>query len=368
MARQFELLKVGGTPREIGLQVGDALRDKILLTIQQIYDYELTFFKWQTIGSYPELLDLTRDQVLARTREFLPHFERYAPGMVEELRGIAEGARISFEEALLLQIRGEIVYAMTSGCTAFAISAGGTRDGRALAGQNWDYAIDVDLGVMHLLHVTPKEGPRQLMLTYAGLTSFLGMNSAGVSSFANSLPWGWCKVGIPHYPVFWRVFRERDLAGVRRVIDETNTVQAENHVFADGSGAIADLELTPDSVTWLDDQEGFFVHTNHYVVEPNRSRPDLQPTIADTTARFKRMRELISARYGQLDVSSMQGLLADHEGYPTSICRHEAMPDGTPGGPAIGPTVASMISVPQRGVMYVCAGKPCEGEYVEYQV
>lgn len=367
MARQFELLKVGGTPREIGLQVGQALRDKIPLAIQQIFDHELTFFEWQTIGPYPPLPNLTRDQVLARTREFLPHFERYAPGLVEELQGIAEGARISFEEALLLQIRGEIVYAMTSACTSFAVSAGGTRDGLVLAGQNWDYGIDIDLGIMHLLHVTPTDGPRQLMLTFAGLTSFLGINSAGVASFCNSLPWGWCKVGIPHYPLWWRVFRERDLAGVRRVLDETNSVQAENHLFADGSGAIADAELTPDGVTWLDDREGFFAHTNHYVGEPNRSRPDLPVIIPDTEPRLERMRELIAARYGQLDVPTMQLLLADHEGYPTSICRHEALPNISEALPNIS-TVASMISLPQRGVMYVCAGNPCEGEFIEYHV
>jgi isopenicillin-N N-acyltransferase-like protein len=207
----------------------------------------------------------------------------------------------------------------------------------------------------------PDDGPRQLMLTFAGLTSFLGINSAGVASFANSLPWRWCKVGIPHYPVLWRVFREHDLAGVRRVLEETDSVQAENHLFADGSGAIADAELTPDGVGWLDPGEGFIVHTNHFVSERYGARADLPVVIPDTVPRFERMRELIGAHIGDLDVATMRKLLADHEGYPlSSICKHGELPTSS--------TIASMISLPQRGVMYVCCGNPCEGEYIEYQV
>lgn len=382
MARQFELLRVSGSPRRIGLQVGTELREKVWRAIEQIFDYELYFYKWQTVGAYPDLGDLTRDRILAATHEFLPHLERYAPAMVEELRGIAEGARISFEEALLLQIRGEIVYALTPpdfvatspvatssvACTAFAISGAGTKDGRTLVGQNWDYAVDLDSGIMHLLHVTPEDGPRQLMLTYAGLTSFIGMNSAGVANFLNSLPWGWCKVGIPHYPVCWRIYRERELAGVRRVLEATDTVQAENHLLADGSGHYADAELTPQGVSWIDDRDGFLVHTNHYLAEPNASNPNLGATVADSLTRRARLGSMIAEHYGTIDLSLLHGFLSDHENYPTSICRHEGMPDGTPEGPKIGWTAASLIAVPEQGLMYICVGNPCQGEYVEYQV
>ena len=357
MSRRFELLKVHGSPREIGLQVGDAMRDKILLAIQQIFDHELAYFGPMTVGEVPAIPELTRAEILQRTRAFLPKFERYAPGMVEELRGIAEGARIDFEEALLLQIRGEIVYAM-AGCTSFALSGRVTADGAVITGQNWDYAIDLDLGVMHLLHVTPDDGPRQLMLTFAGLTSYLGINSAGIGSFCNALPWSWCKVGIPHYPLWWRVFRERDLAGIRSVFAETESVQAENHVFTDQSGAIADAELTPEGAVWLDDREGFFVHTNHFLAEPYASR--LPAYLPDSKPRLERMRGLVCDRLGHLDPASMQTFLSDHDGFPTSICRHETSPGFW--------TTASLVAVPQHGLLYVAAGNPCEGEYLEYQV
>jgi isopenicillin-N N-acyltransferase-like protein len=360
MARRFDLLKVHGSPRQIGLQVGEALRDKIPLAIDQIFEHELGYFEAMTVGPVPELPAMTRADVLQKTRAYLPHFQQYAPDMVQELHGIAEGARIDFEEALLLQIRGEIVYALTGGCTSFALGASTTKDHAVVTGQNWDYAVDLDLGIVHLLHVTPDEGPRQLMLTFAGLTSYLGINSSGVSSFCNALPWAWCSVGIPHYPLWWRVFRETGLAGVRSVMEQTKSVQAENHVFSDSSGSIANGELTPEGVAWLPDEEGFFVHTNHYVSQRYRNRPDLPVYLADSPLRLERMRSLIRTKLGVLDVASMETFLSDHQGFPTSICRHEKLPGFW--------TSASLVAVPQKGLMYVCAGNPCEGEFVEYQV
>jgi Acyl-coenzyme A:6-aminopenicillanic acid acyl-transferase. len=354
------LIRVHGSPRQIGLQVGEALRDKIPLAIDQIFEHELGYFEPMTVGPVPEIPQMTRGEVLQKTRAFLPHFQAYAPGMVEELHGIAEGARIDFEEALLLQIRGEIVYALTGGCTSFALGPTATKDQAIVTGQNWDYAVDLDLGIVHLLHITPDEGPRQLMLTFAGLTSYLGINSAGVSSFCNALPWRWCDVGIPHYPLWWRVFRESGLNGIRSVMEQTNSVQAENHVFTDISGAIADCELTPEGAVWLPAQDGFIVHTNHYLSKEYGDRPDIPIYLDDSPRRLERMRSLVRSKLGKLDVGSMQAFLSDHEDYPTSICRHETEPGFW--------TSASLVAVPERGLMYVCAGNPCEGEFVEYQV
>jgi isopenicillin-N N-acyltransferase-like protein len=303
---------------------------------------------------------LSREQAIARTHDFLPLFEQYCPLMLDELRGIAKGAAISFEEALLLQIRGEIIYAYATvaGCTSFTFSREVTRSGEVIAGQNWDYPLDLDL--LHILHVTPDDGPAQLMMTFAGLTSYMGINAAGIGNFANALPWGWCQLGIPHYPFKWRVLRETELAGIRQVAAETRTVQPGNYVFCDGNGAIGDLELTPEGGVWLDDQAGFFVHTNHFLGEPFASRPDLLPDLADSKPRYERMHSLVEAQLGSIDVSSLKTMLSDHENYPTSICRHEELPGIR--------TSASLIAEPEQGVMHVCAGNPCSGEYVTYRL
>jgi isopenicillin-N N-acyltransferase-like protein len=357
MAHKFPLLKVSGSRYNIGLQVGEALRDKIPRVIGQIFDYELALCKKWTKGeSLPAIPDFTPDDVLKRTRDFIPLFERYCPLMLEELRGIAAGAGLSFEEALLLQIRGEVVYAIAGGCTSFVFSRDVTKEQEIIIGQNWDYPIDLDL--LLILHLTPEDSPAQLMMTFAGLTSYMGINAAGIGNFANALPWGWCQIGIPHYPFKWRIFQQANLAGIRRVCDETKTVQPGNYVFCDGSGEIADVELTPEGAVWLDNVEGFFVHTNHFLGEPFRSRPDLPPLTEDSISRYQRMYGFVKKSYGQVDVSLMQKFLSDHDNYPVSLCRHEEYPALC--------TSASLIAEPEHGVLHACAGNPCKGEYVTY--
>jgi isopenicillin-N N-acyltransferase-like protein len=362
MAYKFPLLKVKGSHYEIGLQIGEALHNLIPRVIDQIFYHELAVNALPVEGHYtaPLMPVLTREQIFARTREFLPLFESYCPQMLDELRGISKAADISFEEALLLQIRGEIIYtyATVAGCTSFTFSREVTRTGEVIAGQNWDYPIDLDL--LHILHVTPDDGPAQLMMTFAGLTSYMGINEAGIGNFANALPWGWCQLGIPHYPFKWRVLRQTSLDGVREVANQTRTVQPGNYALCDGDGNIGDLELTPEQSVWLENREGFFVHTNHFLGEPYANRPDMKPFLADSIPRYQRFHGLVSEHIGDIDVAILQNLLSDHENYPTSVCRHDKLPGIC--------TSASLISEPEQGLLHVCAGNPCSGEFVTYQL
>jgi isopenicillin-N N-acyltransferase-like protein len=196
------------------------------------------------------------------------------------------------------------------------------------------------------------------MFTFTGLTSFMGLNSSGVSHFGNSLPWGWCDVAIPHYPIKWRIYQEKSLAGVRRLLDGTRTVQPGNAVMADGDGNIADVELTPERAVWLDPTDGFFVHTNHFLGAPYANRADLPPILEDSVPRLERITSLVRQAGPKLDVEKLKSILSDHENYPVSICRHaERMC-----------TSASLIAEPERGLMHVCAGNPCDGDFVTYQV
>ena len=122
--------------------------------------------------------------------------------MLDEIRGLAEGASISFEHALLCQVRGEATRApLGEGCTAFALTRSATVDGHALAGQNQDLPPEFsDLGIV--LHIEPTDGrPRALTFTFAGQLGYMGTNEHGVSHFANGLADYEWKLGLPHYPL-----------------------------------------------------------------------------------------------------------------------------------------------------------------------
>jgi hypothetical protein len=54
----------------------------------------------------------------------------------------------------------------------------------------------------------------------------------------------------------------------------------------------------------------------------------------------------------------MMQMLADHDGYPASICRHE---------PSFA-TIASLVAEPDHGRLHVAAGNPCQHAAVTYQL
>jgi hypothetical protein len=67
---------------------------------------------------------------------------------------------------------------------------------------------------------------------------------------------------------------------------------------------------------------------------------------------------LLRQHYGQLTPELFQKLLADHAGYPTSICKH--------GLESV--TIFSIIIQLEQLRAWIGRGRACEAQYFEYQL
>jgi isopenicillin-N N-acyltransferase-like protein len=87
---------------------------------------------------------------------FLPVMETFAPHLIEEIRGIADGAHASFAEALRANVRAEVMGAAVNEalCTSLAVGREATADGADLSGQNLDQH-PANRSLMNILHVEP---------------------------------------------------------------------------------------------------------------------------------------------------------------------------------------------------------------------
>lgn len=349
--KQFPFIKVTGSPYEMGYQHGQVCDDRIKKFVELI------------IKSASDGKSVTKQDVLNRTKVFQPLFEEYCPKLIEEIRGLADGARISFEEALLLQIRGEINNVSSSECTAYAISGEGTVSGEIIIGQNSDMTpVMEELGIV--LHLTPEKGPKIVMWTFGGHLGYHGMNSAGVAHFANALADGpeW-RFGLPHYPVKRRMLEQTTVAECLQLFDNTQVCSSGNYVLTGGCRTIIDVELTPEGYATLDDaDEGFIVHTNHFLSPRFATSETDAHSSPDSFKRLKQLRTLIKNEYGAITVEMIKRFLSDHEDPPISICRH--LNEQNQGSK----TVASLIAEPESGRFHVCMGNPCENEYQIYEV
>lgn len=352
MSTTFPLIEAGGTHRELGRQHGEQVRDRL----RAFLDY------------LARVLKLGADQVGRRSLRFLPLFEQYCPHLVEEVRGLAEGAGVSLAEALVVQIRGELAQVPSEGCTTFVISGRGTASGTILIGQNSDVEPDYD-ALGYILHLRPIDKPAVMMWTFGGQIGYHGLNSAGVAHFANSLgggpPW---KLALPHYPVKRMMLERRTLADIFQLLKEIPVCSHGNYVLCDRTD-IADVELTSEGFEILRDPgTGFLAHANHFLCGPHACPANHVLSLKDSFSRQTRIDELITARFGRITVEDMKQILADHAGYPTSICRH---PNDGPDHPSVsarGKTTCSMIAEPAAGRFHVARGNPCKAEFRTYQL
>ena len=342
-SHRFPLIEVSGTSYEMGYQHGAQVKELV-------HKYLLWIDK---------LTGKPRDVLCRNALRFLPQLEALSPALVEEIKGLAEGAGISFEEALLCQARAEAAQdGPDEGCSAFALTGEATADGHALAGQNQDLQPEYS-DVAILLHLKPTDGrPRVLLFTSAGQLGYAGMNSAGMAHFANALyncPW---RQGLPHYPLKRVALEQTTFDGIRKVITENPTCSAGNMVMCDGQDGILDVEIRADGVAeFADDRPDAILHTNHYLASEFQEHEDGH--LKDSFARLERIRKLVHARYGEITVDVMKEILADHEGDPAGICRH---------GERGMHSVSGYIAEPAQGVLHVRRGHGCTGTWKAYEV
>jgi isopenicillin-N N-acyltransferase-like protein len=354
----FPLLEAAGTPRELGRQHGEQCRRQL----RAFLDYLRAALKLSTA-------EITRRALL-----FLPLFDRHCPHLVEEMEGLAEGAGLPLAQALAVQVRGEMGLLKEGpdpreGCTTFVISGRGTASGQILIGQNSDMDPEIE-PCSYVLRLRPQGKPPMLMWTFGGQIGYHGMNGAGVAHFANALgggpPW---KFALPHYPVKRMMLERQTLAEVFDLLRSAPVCSSGNYVLCDGAGRIANVELTPEGFSVIEDTgAGFITHTNHFLCSPHDCPANRQASVPDSFPRLERIRMLVAAKFGSITADDMKSFLADHSGQPTSICRHAHDGPDHPSVSARGRTVASLIAEPAAGRLHVSRGNPCRNGYSTFSL
>lgn len=338
----FPLVEVSGSPYDLGyqhgVQAGHLVR-RYLLWIER-------------------LTGASRDLLARNSMAFLPIIEALSPPLVEEIRGLADGAGIRFEEAVLCQVRTGAAHIDGGGCTAFALTGSATADRQPLAGQNLDLEPEyADVAIM--LRVRPTDGrPRALMLTFAGQLGYCGMNQYGLTHFNNSLfNYQW-NLGLPRQPLKRAMLERRTVDECVELLATHRVCSAANMVLCDGQGKIADVELRPEGIALFEGESpDCRVHTNHYLTPEFRHYET--DTVPDSRPRLARMRELIRRHWGGITVETMKEILADHRGDPAGICRH-----GVTGWHSI----AGYVAEPAKGLLHVRRGHGCLGTWRTYEV
>lgn len=354
----FPFLRSEGAPFDVGRAHGRAFGDRVLASVG-VYRR-----KFDAIG-------LPWDKALSFAERNIAYLRTLDPALVAEMDGIAKGAEVPVREIYLINIRTGLTRMVEEGtdedheCTTAAMLGEATADGHTLMAQNWDQHGDCQPNTVVIEQHIPGE-PAILFITEAGILFRHGMNDAGVGVVGNALRTNREKPadqGTTSHVARRRALRCTTFDDAVRTLRETPRSHSGNHIIAgDGQGAV-DVEAVPGETFLVHPQGGIVVHSNHFLNADACATLEDRGRVShpDTLFRDCRLRDALSARRGAITPADVRAALADHHGFPVSVCRH---PD--PAAESNGYTlVSSVIDLTARR-MWSAPGPACVGTYTEY--
>jgi isopenicillin-N N-acyltransferase-like protein len=360
-AMELPVIEVSGDRREVGRQHGEAARTQIRSSI--------AFYQ----QSFKRASGLNWDEILQQAPRWTPIVEEFLPGISDELRGIAEGAGIRFEEVLALNARGELSHSNpfaeseenAEGCSSYAILPDASADAHTYAGQNWDWLAETGETVI-LLKVTQPGKPTIFMQTEAGQIGRHGANSAGIALNANGLGARFGKgVAIPQPFIRRKILESTEMQSALKAVFDSKQSVCTNLVITHRDGFTIDLETTPARHGWMYPTDGILVHTNHFIAfVPEQIAATYRPFSVNSLWRLDRLQRGLQAVRSATGPDGVRTAIAtalrDHFGHPNSLCKHDDDRKGT--GDRYH-TIASSIVDLTTGDYWLAAGPPCEAEY-----
>jgi isopenicillin-N N-acyltransferase-like protein len=318
-------IEISGGPAERGEQYGRLAGEQI--------DASIGYYR----QAFENASGLSWDEIVGQAESWVGPATKYAPDLVEELRGVARGADRHFLELMAINARGEIIYDRSFAdlvggeCTTYAVAPDAAGDGHSYAGQNWDYLCGaIDSIVM--LRIRGDGEPDIIMQIEAGQVGRHGANSAGIAMQVNGLGgrYGFQGFGVPQPFIRRKVLQSVSLHDAMERVFEAPQQIAANYLLATREGFAISLETTPaERTAWVYPTDGILVHGNHHeAYVPSGQAGPYVPMAVDSLYRVPLVRkglQAVRATSGTAATRAAIGAALSNDDFaPNSVC---ALPD-----------------------------------------
>ena len=344
------VLSLSGTAFERGLTYGKAAREKILKAI--------AFYSHLFEG----MAGISWDKAKKISSSFLPVITDYDSEALEEMKGIAQGSDLDFEDILTLNCRSEVLFAQPDGCSCIGLLPEQSADGHTYLGQNWDWLRPSGDHTL-LVKIQQNNKPNILMVAEAGMIGGKGPNSSGIGVCLNCMSVGKGQIGVPLHFMYRAILNETSITNSLDRIARAKRAGSGTFNIGSAEGFLMSVEYTPDNFDVLMPEEIPLCHTNHYQSPIFKAQDTFKAELTDTFIRLNRMRRLCRLRKGKFNKEFLMTVLCDHANRPDSICSHE--------DPADAPskrlcTVYTMMMDLNERSLWITTGNPCTGIETKY--
>ncbi len=382
----FYVLHLEGSPYEIGYQHGMLLKEEIVKGVVPIYADPVHHGREKGFSLTSWLVQRYLNWEVFRT------LEKHQPRELrEELKGIADGAGISYEivfkanndtalsmyfmprlvQSELAKLKAMGIDPGSGACSSFAATGKATAGGKILVGRNTDYhGMEGWPKYQTVMFVEPEKGFRHVKVGTAGLIMWNpGMNEKGIVLCSHRMfyddmtPEGWNIAAFTD-----AILRTADSLEKAREILKGNLRGAScGFVVIDGKtrNAFA-AEVSTGSVTFREMVRGSVVMTNMAMSE-EKQKIDLVVRYRlneGVPGRQWRLQQLIDEHYGKIDTQLAAAFMGDHIQYVTGIER------GIFGIVGVTNNVNSMVFSPEDLKLWIADGPApvCNNPYIGFDL
>jgi isopenicillin-N N-acyltransferase-like protein len=312
---KLRIVELAGSPYEMGKIHGRTLKAEIRELVER--------WKKDLEESYQVPADAFVRRLLERT-DFRPAIDRWTPGLLDEVRGIADGAGLDFDTIYAYQLIDEI-WAMGpdlgfSKCTS--IAAGPRNGAPAFVAQNLDIPAFYH-GYQTVLRIRDdREGLETLVFTIPGILGSNGLNSRSVGVCVNAVTQlAYSAKGLPVDFVVRGILRRKTYAEAVKFLEDIRPAAPQTYVIG-GPREAAVFERSAGKVSRFVPFQGagFSYHTNHPVIND-----DLNPRFPEmlkrngmtlesyraACPRFRYLGRLLRDGSAVLDLGALESIFKD---------------------------------------------------------
>ena len=226
-----KILMVKGSPYEMGYQHGYLLKKEVKSIVKTIIE--------GCAALKPGMLEI----IWGSVEEYIP--DRYK----DELKGLADGAGLSFEEVQLANIMPELFH-----CSGFAVFGNATKDGELLHGRILDYETNAGLQKHSVVIMAQPEGYNSYInpIVAGIIGSVTGMNDKQVT-IGEMGGTEKCRDGLPMIFLLRMILEEANTLEEAMSIMESSKRTCE-YYYVISDGKIPDaraMKCLPDSMEVL---------------------------------------------------------------------------------------------------------------------
>jgi isopenicillin-N N-acyltransferase like protein len=373
---ETQILSLSGTAQERGKAHGESMRSQIHDLLERWKEF-LSRYSTTSLDTYIH--------ALVSETGFIQAVEHWTPGLLDEVKGIADGANASFEDIFGFQLQDEEWWfgqELSNNQRADALhcsSIGWTaHDGSSsLVAQNMDMPDYLDGYQVILKIADPENGLESLVFSTAGLIALNGINNHGIGIVCNNLGrLNHTREGLPVAFVHRGVLEKKTLGEAMSFLQSIRHASGQNYLLGCPE-EIIDLECSANQTAPYRQPGRLYsvCHTNHPFTnddfiektapaEPSSNRISPTTSIYDVDSRMRMESISQNSEMVEQDAASTKTariILSAHDSRTNPVCRHSS-----PDNPwmTIGTSILVLNEHPQ---LHFCPGPPCSSAFTIFK-